>query len=342
MSEPDYASEAHRGALARWPTQFSWRAVKEVGLRVIRQLGQDQVAFISAGIAFYSLLAFVPLLVAIVAIYGIFSDPSEVPSQMVSLYGVVPSEAISTIEDQLTRVAANSGAAGFGTIFGLLLALWSGSKAFDAIIIGVNIVYGERERRSILVRKGTSLLMTLGSVVVGAIGVLAAIALPFILKRVQLGDLEPVIRTLRWPIILVVVMAWLTVLYRYAPCRKSARWRWLSWGGFLASLTWLLASAGLSFYVSNFGSYNESYGTLGGIIVLMLWFYVSGFAVLLGAEVNAELEHQTTRDSTVGPDKPLGERGAVMADQVVFDGKEQVDKPSLQEAGNEEEPENKE
>lgn len=321
-----YHTDSDKGSFAIGPLQIPWKGIKEVGKRVFKQIGQDQLMFLSAGVAFYAMLALVPLMVALVSIYGLAFDASDVANQVTRLRGVIPPEALGMIQDQLTRVANNTGAAGFGTVFGILVALWSGSKAFDAIMIGTNFVYQEKDDRGFLEKKGTSLALTLGTVLVVTLTLLFTMIAPVILRQLQLeGASAFFFHVLGWPLVLAVLSLWLAVIYRYGPCRKAAKWRWLNVGAIIAALVFMLASGLFSLYVSNFGSYNESYGALGGIMVMLLWLYMGGFSALLGAEINAELEHQTVRDSTTGPVRSLGNRGAFVADDVVYDESESPD-----------------
>jgi len=306
------------GAHAKVPTDIPAKGIKEVAIRVGKEVGNDQLTFVSAGIAFYALLGMVPLLAALVSIYGLWADPATVANQVAQLQGVVPAEAMTVIEEQMNRMASDDSAAGWGMVLGILGALWGGAKAFDALIIGLNIAYDEKESRNFIRKKLTSIGLTLGSILVIALGISAAIMMTTVVDYLGVSDgMEALIHLAGWPLLLFVLMAWLAVIYRLGPFRSSPRWRWVSWGALIAAVTWMAVSVVFSLYVSNFGSYNESYGTLGGIIVLMLWFFMSGFAVLLGAEINAELEHQTTKDTTVGRRKPIGSRGAFVADDVL-------------------------
>lgn len=305
-----------RGRNAASPSGIPGRGWKEVLKRVWASIQEDQVTFLSASIAFFLMLAFVPLIAATVSIYGLLADPADVQRQTEQLRGVVPGEVLQLVQSQMTRLSQSS-AAGVATVVGILLALWSGSAAMEALIRGMNKAYDEEEKRGFVKRKLTSLALTLASilVVVGMVGF--AVLSPAILHYAPLpAFLEQLIRWLTWPLLLVVIMVWMSALQRFAPSRERPKWRWVSWGAAVASLIWLAISAAFSFYVSNFGNYEGSYGSLGAVIVLLLWFFLSGIATLLGAELNAELERQTSRDTTQGPPEPRGRRGAYVADHL--------------------------
>ena len=210
----------------------------------------------------------------------------------------------------------NSGLS-FGFAFGLLFALWSANSGMKAIIDALNVAYEEKEKRSFIRLNLISLVMTLVAVVSVMLMIGAVVAAPIILAHVGLGGISKgLISLLRWPILFVLVVTGLAALYRYGPSRREPRWQWLSVGGVAAAILWLASSALLSWYIANFGHFNVTYGSLGAAMGMMMWMWISAIAILLGAQLNAEIEHQTARDSTVGPDKPLGRRGAMMADTI--------------------------
>lgn len=228
---------------------------------------------------------------------------------------VLPEDARSIIEEQLTRVTSSASATlSLGAIFGLLLTLWSANKGTQALITALNIVYDEPEKRGFIKLNLISLALTLG--IIGFL-IVGLAALPALLGNLGLPDaIKELASWLRWPILAIAFVVALAVLYRYAPSRDEPRWRWVSWGAVVATIGWLIGSALFSWYVSNFSSYNETYGSIGAVVVLMMWFWLSALIVLLGAEVNAEMEHQTKRDTTRGGEQPMGERGAYVADTV--------------------------
>jgi len=307
---------AGRGRDAARPSEIPPEGLEDVLIRIKDAISADNLSLASAGVAFYALLALFPGLAALVSIYGLLADPSQIGQQLDALGGVVPVEVNQIIAGQLTAVAGTSGTAlGLGMVFGLLMSMWSANKGMKAMLGALNIVYGEREDRGIVRLNAVSLGMTAGATLMVVIALMVIVAVPIILAFLGLGNLADLaVRLLRWPLIAAVVIFGLSTLYRFGPDRRGARWRWLSWGSVGATVLWAAGSAGFSFYVARFGSYNETYGSMGAVIILLMWFYITAFIALVGAEVNAELEHQTRRDSTVGEARPFGERGAHVAD----------------------------
>ncbi len=281
------ASESDAGAPAGQKP-----GLKTIALRVKDAIDADNLSLASAGVAFYALLALFPGLAALVSIYGLIADPAQIGEQLDSLAGVVPSEVNSIIAGQLEAVAGSSDTAlGFGMVFGLLMTTWSANKGMKAIISALNIVYGERENRGLIKLNAVSLGLTFGATLMVVIALTAIVAAPIVLGFVGLGAFADLtVRLVRWPLIAAVVIFGLSVLYRFGPDRGRARWRWLSWGSVGATLLWAGASAGFSYYVAQFGNYNETYGSMGAVIILLMWFYITAYIALIGAEVNAELD----------------------------------------------------
>lgn len=308
-----------QGRRADSPGEIPRRGWKEVLRRVGAEVQRDQITFVGAAIAFYLMLGFVPLIGAVVSIYGLVADPGDVQRQSEQLRGVVPGEVLQLLQSQMSRLAQSPGA-GVALVVGIVLALWSGSAAMEALMTGLNTAYDEPEKRGFFRRKLTSLGLTLASVLVVVVAVGSAVLSPAILHFAHLPTVvEQLVRWLAWPVLLVLIILWVSVIYRFGPSRDRPKWRWVSWGAAVAALIWVAISAGFSFYVSRFGNYQGSYGSLGAVMILLLWFYLSALATLLGAELNAELEHQTARDSTEGTAEPLGKRGAHVADEVAPD-----------------------
>ena len=306
-----------RGRRADAPHEIPKAGWRDILLRVKKEIANDRVGFVSAGVAFYILLGLIPTLVAVISIYGFFADPADVESQLSRLTGILPSEAMDLLKGELKRVAEQDTAAGFGALIGIALALWGGSQAMRALIIAMNVAYDEEDGRGFLKQKILGLALTLAAALFAVVVVILLVALPMLLGLVGLESAtETVINVLRWPAMFALAMVWFAFLYRYAPYRENAKWRWVTWGAFIATLLWMVGSALFSVYVANFGNYSKSYGSLGAIILLLLWFYLSAFALILGAEINSEMEHQTAKDSTTGPPKPRGQRGAYVADDV--------------------------
>jgi membrane protein len=230
--------------------------------------------------------------------------------------GVLPGGALDIIREQVQRIASQGGGTlGFAFIFGLLVSIWSANAGMKAIFDALNVVYDEEEKRSFIKLNLQSLLFTVGAVVILILALVATAVVPHLLDFVGLGEvMETLLSLLRWPILLVLIMGALAVLYRYGPSREKAEWRWVSPGSVGAAILWVIASMLFSWYAANFGSYNETYGSLGAVVGFMTWLWISTIVILLGAELNAETEHQTARDSTVGGEKPMGNRRAAMAD----------------------------
>lgn len=299
------------------PARGWWAILK----RTVQQAGEDRLLTEAAGVTFYTLLALFPAIAALVSLYGLVAEPETVRQHVAALAGVVPGGGMELIEEQVRRVTSQpSGALGLGAIAGLLLSLWSANQATKAMFGALNVIYEEKETRGFLRFTLTTLAFTLGGLVFAILVMLAVVVLPVALGFIGLGNVaEWVLRLGRWPLLVALVALVLAVLYRFGPDREEARWRWVSWGSAVASLVWLAASLGFSWYVQNFGSYNETYGSLGAVVGFMTWIWISAAVVLFGAELNAEMEHQTARDTTTGPEQPMGTRGARMADTVAGD-----------------------
>jgi membrane protein len=306
------------GRLATTPSEIPPRGWKDILLRVYSNVSEHRILALAAGMTYYSLLAIFPALAALVAVYGLFADPSAIARHFDQVSGVLPGGAIDVAREQLTRVASNGPQTlGLTFLVGLGVSLWSANAAMKSLFDTLNIVYGEREKRGFLKLNAISLLFTVGGIlfVVAALG--AIVVIPVALKYIGLSEAADLLLRLgRWPAMFVVLTLALAVIYRYGPSREKPRWRWISWGSALAALLWLGISALFSWYASSFGKFNETYGSLGAVIGFMTWLWISAIVILLGAELNAEMEHQTARDTTTGSPKPMGVRGARVADTV--------------------------
>lgn len=285
-----------------------WRAVIA---RAWREFNTDHIPAVAGGATFFALLALFPALGVFVSVYGLFGDVEAARQHVLELNGVLPEGAIYVLSEQMMRLAATPHSnLGIAFVTGLLLSLWSSNAGMKALIAGLNVAYEETERRKFLQLNAISLTFTVGAVMLA----LVAAALPELLARAGLQD-SLIVRILQWPVLLVVVGALLSVLYRYAPSRAHARWRWITPGGAFASLAWVAMSVLFTLYVANFGHYDKTYGSLGAVVGFMTWIWLSLTVVLLGAELNSELEQQTSADTTTGPPRPPGERGAAVADK---------------------------
>ncbi len=312
------AAANERGRRAERPGQIPPQGWLDVLMRVKDELNRDHMSMAAAGVAFYALLALFPAIISMISIYGLVFDPADVERQMQSVMGVMPEQAASIIQQRLsTLVSQSSTGLGWGAALGVLFALWSAAKGVKAVMKALNMAYDEDEKRGFIKLNAVALALTLVSVLFTLLALTLIAILPAVVGFLGLPSwMETAVSLARWPILLFVVLTILSVFYRYAPSRQNAQWRWVSWGAAGATLLWILGSILFSFYVSNFGSYNETYGSLGAVVVLLMWLWLSSYIMLLGAEVNAELEHQTERDTTDEPDKPLGARGAYVADTV--------------------------
>jgi membrane protein len=312
------AAEEGRGRHADTPHEIPARGWWDILVRVKNEMSKDNLSILAAGVGFYSLLAIFPALAAAVSIYGLVFDPHGVEQQLSMVIGLIPEEARKIITDQLSAITSQPRQSlGFSVIFTLLFALWSASAAVQTLMTGLNVVYDEPERRGFISFHATALILTLGGIVFGLIALSLIAALPAALKFVGLPkQIETTLLLVRWPLLAIAVIFALAVLYRFGPSREKPRWIWVSWGAVLATVLWLAVSILFSFYVSNFGSYNQTYGALGAVVILLMWFYFTGYVILMGGELNAEMEHQTAKDTTERRGAPLGQRDAQMADTV--------------------------
>ena len=315
---PDQArNEPDRGRQAEEPHQLPARGWLDILSRTGNRISIDNITIVAAGVAFYAFVAVVPTLAAIIGIYGLVSDPSQVGQQVTAFARILPREVLPVLEQQLTRITSNTQAAGISALVGVLVALYGAASATKALIQGLNICYGEREKRGFIRLNLIALVLTF-AIIAGALIALALVAvLPALLEHLSFGlAIDTLLSWARWPILVGGFIFGLALMYRYAPSREDAKWSWVSWGATAAALLWVAGSALFSLYVAKFGSYDKTYGSLAAIVVFLMWLYLSAFAVLLGAELNSEMERQTLKDTTEGPPKPMGERGAESADTV--------------------------
>ena len=299
-----------------WPWRFSLSDWKQISIRVLREINNDNVGVIAAGVAFFSLLAIFPLITACLSIYGYFADPATVQEMLSSVSRVMPSEAWVLLNEQITSVVqAPDARLGVGIALGLLVALYSAGSGIRAVMRAMNVAYGEIETRSFAKFYALAASMTLSTIVFLWIALAVIIGVPALLTVLRLDGLAAVVtQALPWVLLMALFAFALGVLYRFGPSRRPAKKRWVYPGIIFTSITWLAISAAFSFFVANFGSYNATYGSLGAVIILLIWFWLTAFVVIVGAELNAEMERQTSADTTRGPDRPMGGRGAVVAD----------------------------
>jgi membrane protein len=305
-----------RGREAAYPAEIPPRGWKDVLWRVWGEVSDANLFLVAGGVTYAILLALFPGMAALISIYGLVFDASQVEKQIDVLAGVLPAETLQLLSEEVhTLVESSQGALGFSAVVGLLVALWTASRGMSGLITALDIAYEERERRSFLKFNLIALLLTVGLLLGGLVVIALVAVLPAALQFLAVGTTAKWLGlVVQWPLLIVVVMLGLAVLYRYAPDRDEPQWRWVSPGATVATLLWVAASIGFTLYVANFSSYNKTYGSLGGVIILLTWLYISSLVVLLGAVINAQSEKQTRRDSTEGPPRPMGQRGARAAD----------------------------
>jgi membrane protein len=312
------AQEGERGRSASAPSEIPWPGWKDILLRVYRRISRDRILLIAAGVTFYLILAIFPGIGALVSIYGLFFDPRTMVGHLDMVANVAPGGAIDVLRDQLTRLGHQSGTTlGVSFLVSLAVSLWSATSGVKAIFDGLNVAYEEEEKRSFVKLSAVALMFTAALIVFVIVALAAVVAIPVALSHFPLAGLtSTILNVARWPVLFALVAFTLSILYRYGPSRAEPQWRWITWGSASAAISWLAASLLFSWYVANFGSYNKTYGSLGAIIGFMTWGWLSVIVVLVGAQLNAEIEHQTARQSTAGPSRPLGARGAKMADTI--------------------------
>lgn len=292
-----------------------WRAILR---RTMQGFSEKNLSLVAGGATFFMLLAIFPAIAAFVSLYGLLFDTAAVETQVAQLEGFVPESGLDLIEGELSRLAAtSSGSLGFAFVAGLLVALWSANAGVKSLLSAMNIVWGESEERGIVRLTLTAFAFTLGGLLVIAAFVAVVAVAPAVLGLLGLGEAASwAIAILRWPALFALLAVAVALLFRYGPSRTPARWRWIGWGAIVTTVAMVIVAGAFSFYLSNFGNYNATYGTLGAVIGLMMWMYVTLLVLLLGAEFSAQVEHHVATDTTVGPAMPLGSRGATMADRL--------------------------
>jgi membrane protein len=313
---PERGNGDAAGREAERPSEIPPRGWFAVLRRVKAEVKEDNVPLLAAGVAFYAMLAIFPAIIAVVTVYGMVADPAQVQSQVGQLAKSLPSGADQLLTEQLKSVtSAGRQSLSIGLALSLLAVLWSASGGVQGLVKALNLVYDEKETRGFLKLRGLSLLLAIGAILMAVVAIALIAVFPGFVDNLGLGRAGELAASIgRWVVLALLALAALAVLYRYAPDRANPRWRWVSWGAVVALVLWLLGSVGFSWYVDNFGKYNQTYGALAAVIILLLWLFLSAFVVLLGAELDAETERQTARDTTTGPSRPLGQRDAEVAD----------------------------
>ncbi|WP_342167019.1 YihY/virulence factor BrkB family protein [Methylobacterium sp. SD21] len=310
-------TQADRGRKAATPTEIPAAGWKDILVRTWRDVGENRIMLVSAGVTFFALLAIFPAIAALVSLYGLVADTATISEQLGSLQGILPQGALDIVGEQVTRLNEKGNTTlGFSLLLGLVLSIWSANGGMKHVFDALNLVYNERESRGFFTLNLVSLGFTAGALLFLVLALAGVVALPIALNFLGLGEGAWWLSQLRWPVMFLAVLLGLALLYRYGPSRDAPRWRWATPGSALAAFLWLGGSLLFSWYVGNFGKYNQTYGSLGAAIGFMTWIWISTTIVLLGAQVNAEMEHQTAEDTTVGQPQPMGTRRARMADTV--------------------------
>ena len=312
------AMQSGHGRRARSPFRIPWAGWKDIFWRTYQRIDDDRLLATAGGVVFFGLLAVFPAVTALVSSYGLFADPSTISANLQTLAMMLPEGAFQIVEDQVARVVSHGNTAlGITFLSGLVLAIWSANAGVKSIFDALNVAYEEREKRSFIRLNLISLAFTIGAIVALLLMVGAVVAFPLALDHLGIAPESQLIAALaRWPLLLVILLAALAILYRFAPSRDASRWQWLSIGAMAAAVLWIAGSALLSWYLSKFANYNATYGSLGAAIGLMMWMWMSAIVIMFGAELNSEVERQTLHDTTTGRPKPLGSRDAVSADTV--------------------------
>jgi membrane protein len=312
------AAQPGRGRTAGSPLAIPWLGWKDILWRTWVGITDDHILTLAGGVAFFALLAMVPALTAGVSSYALFADARAIQGHLNLASNIIPPAALDIVREEIARIVANSdGKLTLSFLGGLALSLWSANAGVKALFEALNIVYGEEEKRNFVQLNIFSLFLTVCSIAAGLLVVGSVVVLPLVFSMIGFpGTKFTIIALLRWPAMLLLGMAAFGILYRYGPSRRLVQPRWITLGSLTAAFLWLAMSAAFSWYLSHVANYTATYGALGAVIGLMMWMWLSAVVVLIGAKLNAEIEHQTAIDSTIGPPKPLGSRGAVMADTV--------------------------
>ena len=304
------------GRYKRW-TRYTWRDWWSVLKRTGIGVGEHNLSLMAAGVAFFAMLALFPAIAALISLYGFVSDPIVIAQNLELIEPLVPEDVMTILRNQVISLVTAKQALGFASVLSIGLAVWSARAGLTAMITGLNVVYRQTDRRNFLWSLVVAYGLTLLLIVEVIVAVAVVVVLPAVMAFVPLGGLAQLGLNLgRWFIGLLTVLVGIGALYRFAPNRRRARIPWITPGAVAAALLWVGMSMAFSEYLANFGRYNEVYGSLGAVVALLMWFYLSAFVVLLGAELNAEIEHHTSMDTTVGRPRPMGNRGAYVADHL--------------------------
>lgn len=309
------AEDPGHGRLAPAPAHIPMTGWRDILWRTWLEMNRDRLPTVAAGVTFYTLLAIFPAVAAFVSLYGLFADVGVVREQLNDLAAFVPRDVLTLVGDQMMQLATRQNAGlSLALALSTLLSLWTANAAIAALFDGLNIAYGETEKRNFVVRRTLSYAFTVALVLFATVVTGVLVAVPIYLRK--WGLIDSWLAPFRWVVLTALAASAFAVLYRFGPSRERARWRWVRWGAAFAAAAWIGGSLGFSWYVNHVAHYDATYGSLGAAVGFMMWIWVSAMVVLIGAELNAEIEHQTALDSTTGAPLPMGERGAVMADSV--------------------------
>ncbi|MDA8250002.1 MAG: YihY/virulence factor BrkB family protein [Rhodospirillales bacterium] len=309
------------GRTARQPAHIPWRGWKQVLRRTFREVSSDHVSLIASGCAFWATLSLFPAISMVVSLYGLVFDPETVEPQLENVRHLLPAPAFALISERVRTLVSHPGSTlGLSLLVSTAVALWSASTGTKSLLSALNLAYEQQEQRGFLRFQAVGLLMTLGAILGGILGLASLVLLPAVIAFVGLSDhARGLLRFGSLAVLVGFVLLALSLLYRFGPSRRAARWHWITPGSLVATVLWLVASVLFSYYVQHIASYDATYGPLGAVAGIMMWFWVTAYVVLLGAELNAELELQTAEDTTEGGPRPMGERGAFVADHVAED-----------------------
>jgi membrane protein len=316
------ASSDPRGHQADAPSKMPGRAWKDIAARTYKRTWDDNVALVSAGVAFYGFFALLSLLGLIVIAYGFFAAPATAIGHMSALTSVLPTQIAVLIGDQLLRaIDASQKAKGLALVIAIAVAFYGGTNGASAVITALNIAYEEKEKRGLVRFYLLALGMTASALVVALAALAATAALAFLQQLLPQASLPVVIagKVVGYLLLVLIAAGIAATLYRFGPSREEAKWRWITPGSLFAAVAWMILTVAFGFYVTRFTNYQASYGSLGAVVALLTWMYLSAYAFVFGAELNSEIEHQTAIDSTTGSPVPMGGRGAWAADNVATD-----------------------
>jgi len=310
-----------RGQNADTPQQFPLLGWWDILQRTVKNMLDDNLSLIAAGVGFYFLLAVFPMMAALISAYGLLVSPAELQQHLSLLIGIIPEQSRELIQNHVSLIMDKSETAlGTSALISSLFAVWSASKGAQAMITASNIAYKQKQKRGFVMMVILRFSLTLGAVLILALALFSIALMPMLFSYIGLKNYSALlVQWLTWPFLAVLFNLALAAFYRYGPHRHLAKWRWVTPGSVVASVLWIIFSFGFSFYLSQFAEYDKTYGSLGSVVVLLMWFYLTAYIILLGAEFNAAMEHQTNRDSTRGRNKAMGQRGAYVADTIPTD-----------------------